>query len=255
MTIPAATIQTIFQDIGLFIRTADHLYGSHLPALIAAESVKKRTQLDSDAERLELLGQALQRDSQSIQMLESLASAEVQLVDQYVTGYVKDTILAKGNSAAEVLADLAEQMVENCSEPQYVLKNEVELDGPVVADPENAGDGTLGSVALSELIAAQRFIVECVDASLEGAEVWSVTGSAVGPLSTYATTGVAYEDPRTRLGFQITAGATAFAVGDKFYFYVSCTERRFQTFFRDRYGLVMPSASAGNETILEEWAE
>ena len=253
MSVSASTIQEIFQDLGLFVRQAT-MYGSDVPALIAAESVMKRSQLDDGDERLETLGRAVAQDAQNTQLIEALVDGEVQVVETYLLDHVKPTIQAAGASGAEVLADLAEQMIENCTPAQYVLRNEVALDGSVAADSDNSGNGTLGSVATSQYLAAQRFTVECVDAGTVGSEVWSVTGSVSGTLDN-ATTGVAYTDSNAYLQFTITAGGVDFAVGDKFYFYLSCTERRFQTFLRDQFGVVMPSVATGSETIEEAWAE
>ena len=252
MTLNAATVEEIFRDIGLSVRVA-RLYGSDVPALIAAESVKRRTQLASGDERLAHLGVSVASDNQNIEQIAGLADGEARLVESYILDYVKSETKAKGASAEEILTDLADRMIEECTPHQYVLRNEVALAGSVVADSGNAGNGTLGSVVLSQYIACQRFTVECIDASVVGSEVWSVTGSVLGELES-ATTGVAYADSNVFLQFTITAGGSAFAAGDKFYFYTSCTERRFQTFFRDKFGVVMPSAAAGSQTIDEAWA-
>jgi len=252
MSITPAQVETFFRDFGLFVRMAN-LYGSDVPALIAAESVLKRTQLGSDDERLALLGDAIALDNQNTVQITSMVDGEVQLVDGYVTGYVKDTIQGQGDSATEVLEDLAEQMTENCTPAQYVLQNEVAA-GAATADEDNEGNGTLGSITVSQYLTEQRFTVECIDATTEGSEVWSVTGSVLGQLGDNATTGVAYTDTDTQLAFTIIAGASAFKSGDKFTFYVTCTERLFQTFFRDHFGVVFPAVASGSETIEESWA-
>jgi len=251
MSLSAATVQEIFQDIGLFVRT-DNLYGSEVLDLIQAETVKKRTQLGSGDLRLDVLGRAIYQDNQNVASVGAMTDGEIQVVEQYILGHVKDVISAAGDSASEVLEDLAEQMVENCTPAQYVAENVLALGGSVAADSDNAGDGTLGSTGFSQYVPAQRFTVECVDATTPGAEQWSVTGSVSGALDT-ATTGVAYEDSTILLSFTIAAGGTAFAVGDRFYFYATCTERRFQTYFRDHWSVVMPSAGLGSETIEESW--
>jgi len=222
MSLTVATCQEIFQDFGLFVRTCG-------------------------------LYRALYQDNQSIQMVEGLANNEISVVTTYILDHVKAAIQAAGSSAKEVLEDLAEQMVEVCSPAQYVLQNTLAQDGAVAADSDNTGDGTLGSVALDQRIPAQRFTAECTDASAAGSEYWKVTGSVSGALQT-AQTGVAYEDTNIGLAFTITAGGTDFAVGDKFYFYVTCVERRFQTWFRDWFGVVMPAVATGSETIQESWA-
>jgi len=252
MSLNAAMVEIFFRDIGRFVRMHD-LYGSDVPALVSAESALKRTRFGSGAERLETLGRALEADRNNADLVAALVDGEVNIVTDYVTEYVGPAIQSKGASASEILDELAERMLEECTPAQYVLRNEVAVDGAVAADTDNAGDGTLGSIVLSQYIAAQRFTVECVDASVEGSEVWSVTGSVVGELD-QATTGVAYTDSNTYLELAITAGAAAFAVGDKFYFYTTCTERRFQTFFRDYFEVVMPSVGTGSETIDEDWA-
>lgn len=248
----AATVEEVFRDVGLFVRTS-YLYGSGVPAMIEAESVLKRAQLGSIAERLATLGRAIYQDNQCIQTVTSMSDGEVQVLDQYIREHVKKAIDAKGDSAADILAELAERMIEDCTPPQYVLRNEVAVDGAVAADSDNEGNGTLGSIVLSQYIPAQRFTVECIDASTEGSEQWSVTGSVSGSLDS-ATTGVAYVDANIYLQFLITAGGTAFEVGDKFYFYTTCTERRYQTFFRDKFGVVMASAASGSQTIEEAWS-
>jgi hypothetical protein len=253
MSLSAATVETLFRDLGLSVRQC-RLYGSDIPDLIEANSVLRRTQLDSGDQRLETLGRMLEADRSALSMIAALVNAEVAQVEQYVRGHAKTAISAKGYSASDILAELADRMQSEVDPKQYVLRNEVALDGSVAADPANAGDGTLDDVVLTQLIAAQRFTVRCVSASVEGAEVWSVAGSVVGTLDN-ATTGVdGYADTRTGLEFTITAGSAAFAVGDTFYFYTSCVERRFQSFFRDHFRLAMPSAASGSETIDEDWA-
>jgi len=252
MALTATFVQEAFQDMGLFIRQSNQ-YGSGMPELVAAESVKKRTQLGSGDLRIEVLGMALAQDRQNADLIESMAGQEVQIVDWYVTNYLAAAAQLQGNSAADILADFAERMWEDCTPPQAVLQNTVAVDGSPAADSDNEGDGTLGSISLSQYIPAQRFTVECTDATTEGSEQWSVTGSVSGALDS-ATTGVAYTDGTTYLQFTITAGAAAFAVGDKFYFYTTCVERLFQTFFRDKFGKVMASVGTGSETIEEDWA-
>ncbi|MFW6159495.1 MAG: hypothetical protein ACOC8E_09070 [Planctomycetota bacterium] len=250
MSLSAATVQEIFQDLGLFVRTWN-IYGSEIPDLIEAETVSQRAQLGSGDDRLETLGDALSRNNQNIESIVAMKDAEVQTAENYILDHLKTTIQAAGDSATEVLEDLTEQMIEEVTPAQYVVRNEVAA-GAAAADSNNAGDGTLGSVGVGQYLAAQRVTVECTDATTTGAETWSVTGSVDGVMDS-ATTGVAYEDTDTELGFTITAGATAFEVGDKFYFYITCTERRYQTFFRDNWGVVMPSVASGSETILESW--
>jgi hypothetical protein len=254
MTLSAATVETLFRDLGLSVRQC-RLYGSTVPDLIAANSALRRTQLDSGDERLEALGRMLDGDRSARSQIAALVNAEVSQVEQYARGHLKTAISGKGYSAAELFAELADRMVSEVDPPQYVLRNEVALDGSVAADPSNAGDGTLGDVVPTELLAAQRFTVRCVEASTEGSEIWSVAGSVSGTLDNAATGVDGYADTRTGLAFTIEAGAEPFEVGDTFYFYIACTERRFQTFFRDHFRLVMPSAATGSETIEEDWAE
>jgi hypothetical protein len=47
-----------------------------------------------------------------------------------------------------------------------------------------------------------------------------------------------------------------FTVGDKFYFSTSITAKgNFQYFFVENFGKALPSATSGNETVTESWAE
>jgi hypothetical protein len=79
---------------------------------------------------------------------------------------------------------------------------------------EGTGTGRLTAYRGGASSVAETWTIECWDADTPGAEGWTVTGSVTGLLGTGATTGVAYSD--SHIAFTITAGGTAFAVGDKF---------------------------------------
>ena len=75
------------------------------------------------------------------------------------------------------------------------------------------GDGTMSGEELDPQGTNEVFTVSCIDISVTGSELWSVTGSASGSLGQY-TTGTTYAE--TRVGFTITAGTTPFAISDTF---------------------------------------
>jgi len=75
------------------------------------------------------------------------------------------------------------------------------------------GNGVMSGEDLDPLGTNEIWTISCIDTAIEGAELWSVTGSVTGSLGQY-TTGDTYAE--TRIGFKITAGATAFAIADAF---------------------------------------
>lgn len=91
-------------------------------------------------------------------------------------------------------------------------------------DSGNTGDGSVSSVdGTSSPKVQQDFItLECTDDTTPGSEVWSVTSQNQDRSFDDATTAVAYVPPNEYFpAFTITAGGTAFAVGDKLYITVN----------------------------------
>jgi hypothetical protein len=86
-----------------------------------------------------------------------------------------------------------------------------------VADPGNTGDGTMGTMSAIDqdplTSVVETWTVTCTDATLPA--TFAVVGSVSGALAD-ATAGVAYTN--AHVGFTITAGGTAFIVGDSFTF-------------------------------------
>ncbi|MGA2414029.1 MAG: flagellar hook protein FlgE [Candidatus Sulfotelmatobacter sp.] len=72
----------------------------------------------------------------------------------------------------------------------------------------NTGNGTISGVAATAATATQNFVITATSAT-----TFSVVGSVSGALGT-ATVGVPFTSPQ--LDFTLTAGSTAFAIGDKF---------------------------------------
>lgn len=75
------------------------------------------------------------------------------------------------------------------------------------------GTGTLTKLDTHPATVTETWTIQCTSAPSAGNEAWSVTGSVSGAKAA-ATTGVAYDNGL--LAFTVAAGATAFAVGDKF---------------------------------------
>jgi len=81
----------------------------------------------------------------------------------------------------------------------------------------NTGDGSLTVSALSPTTVVETFTVTCDNDDVEGAEVWSVTGSVTGGHAN-AVTGVEYTTNDGEVSFLIEASGTAFAATDEFTF-------------------------------------
>ena len=87
-----------------------------------------------------------------------------------------------------------------------------------VADPGNAGNGTMGAVVLGgSYTVSENWTVTCNDATVPGSEVFSVVGSVSGAQAD-ATVGVPYTSDSGEVSFTISAGGIPFVVGDFFTF-------------------------------------
>lgn len=86
----------------------------------------------------------------------------------------------------------------------------------------NSGDGTVGSLSVDSESPVETWMLEVIDDTYEGAEIWSVTGSISGAQNN-AATGVAYNDI---VQFLIAAGSSSapWAVGDQIIFVAGAEE-------------------------------
>ncbi len=84
-----------------------------------------------------------------------------------------------------------------------------------------AGSGSMDAFGAQDSIADQTFTVTCTDATTEGAEIWSVSGSVVGALAA-ATSNTLYDNGGVTFIISTTSVA-AFQVGDAFTIVVSGT--------------------------------
>lgn len=82
-----------------------------------------------------------------------------------------------------------------------------------VADPGNTGNGTIAAPTYGTATKAGAYILTCIDATVLGSEIFSVTDPD-GVRLQDATVGVAYNN--AHIAFTITAGGIGFAVADFF---------------------------------------
>jgi len=90
----------------------------------------------------------------------------------------------------------------------------------IAADGGNTGDGYVDAITYGGDCQPDVITVECTDA---GAQEWSYTSAALGlVVGAVPVTGTTFAAPNEfGVGFKIIAGATAFALGDKFVLYVN----------------------------------
>jgi len=139
------------------------------------------------------------------------------------------------------------------------------VDGNVVTAVQlsytGTGDGTLTSLLGTQMaLSGDDISLVVTNAATAGAEIWTVKSRLRGTLTNKITTGVAFpatgKDDQAGFSVTITAGATAFVLGDEFVLETTSDEGgTFLKFFRDTYKLVPPVNLAGAETILDSLAE
>ncbi len=193
-----------------------------------------------------------QTDTAIRQTLVSWFDAEVASAADYIVRVVTEEIASTFTTVEEVIADLADRMT---ADAQSVDANAVSATTPV-ADPDNIGGGTLGAVAVDQMVRTQSFRVECVNADTTGAELWEVHASTDGLLPDRVTTGVAYASALGGVSFTISASGADFAVGDIFTFDTTSSEEgTLQSFFRDAFAAALPANATSAETINDALAE
>lgn len=248
LPLTATEIQTIFKDIGLFVRTSN-LYANTVEALVEAETGKRIAQITSGLDRLTLLGTAMANDASKIQTLSGWSDNEARSIDTYIRGYVRDMTGSTGQQSADVLADL-----DYCMKLASQKLAGLAVSAQVTLDA--TGNGTVSGLTLGQMLNEQTIVLTCSSAQTAGAEQWTLTGQ-VDRLSGVATTGQAYTDATTGLGFTINSGSTPWAEGDRILLHVTNDgDAVFQRFFRKQFSYVFEqSAVDGTETILDSWAE
>lgn len=263
----SALYETHFRNIGAMLKNywvlrekeADPAWNNDL---VTFEKAAAALMDDSMAE-IKVLTEYFGQTKNIRRAIESAKSSLVNAIgnNELIDALSDDLKYAGSSRVANVLKFLAIDMAktDDKSPAETVKANVVTATAPR-SFFSGAGKGTCSALSsLTQANVTQAFVLECISAATEGAEVWKLTGSVWGAHSATVTTGVAYtaqnSESQDMFGLTVTAGATAFEVGDQFAFGVTSDEgARFQTFFVENFKVGLPSAAGADATLLDSWA-
>jgi hypothetical protein len=241
--IDTGDLANIFADLKLFINPYVQ-YKSTIQSTIDSLTSTKIARLTSDKNRITLLAETIQTDTDNKDSLDKMADSEVDYIKDYIEGYLKSKMYSANTAINDLLDELDYWLGIN-------LQTIKQIDLNYVTKQISTGDGSIGSIVIPQLIQPQVIEIKCTSASTAGSEKWSVTGSVSGSMDT-ATTNVTYTDSNTGLSFKIsTKTSTNWAIGDKFQIFITADSTGlFQSFFRDEFEFTFDNNST-NGTISE----
>lgn len=243
-------IVEFFTDSGTFVKQRNEYINDH-KTMIVENDEAKAAQIDAGIERLSILAATLENANRNRTQLSSWADQEVLSVNNLILTSLKPIMESVYNAAEDVLQDL-DYWMEQHSEFIEGIINSYQIQYDAV------GDGSLGSITITQLVPEQLIVIECTSADVAGAEQWTVAGSISGTINGPATTDIQWTDTATGLSFKISVKvATDWAVGDRILLYVSEDPGAiFQKFFRDEFGYAFSqNKTDGTETIADSLAE
>jgi hypothetical protein len=203
----------IFQNIGKGIKKFNKLdapttgFKATLDAIMS-EIVALYNDSEQERKILNLFSNANRSDQQT---LDSIKSMTVSIIATYLTTVVREDLSVVGSTSSAVLEALFDAMEDAADS---VKENTVSATTPA-ADNDNAGNGTVSSVATTQQCRDNNdFELTCTDASTKGSERWSVTASRLGGLGT-AVTAEEFESESAGVKFTISAQEGITETGDQ----------------------------------------
>lgn len=217
-----------FTDIGLSVRVYN-LYAAW-QALLDAESVKRMAQLDDDGDDADLLKQGLAADLAAKSALAGRMSAELTVLENYLTGILAPAIDSTAQSAEAVIDDLVTKMTADSETVDACAFSMLPGEIADANDGNSQIDGYSGltgidSGAVTDVNAcAYRLYLSTVD---DGGGDWhiniysdSARTALVAHSATYSASGstVISEDNSSGIGGTLTvSNATGFAADTDIY--------------------------------------
>jgi hypothetical protein len=194
----------IFQNIGKAIKKHDAIadsssgFAAELDTILS-EAITLLNDNAAERRMLNLFSAANRSDQAS---LEAMRRQAVSIISAYLTDGVREDLSVVGQTPTTVIDTLYDAMV---AASDTVKENTTSSTTPT-ADADNAGSGSMSSVTNDQQCRDNNdFEIECIDATTEGSERWSVTSSHDGYVGE-ATTAVEFDASRANEDNNVEAG-------------------------------------------------